>query len=244
MMNNLKLFQRHLSLTGCLNLRELGGYETTEGKQLKWGTLLRSDSLHRLPISSQQQFIDYGVKTIVDLRSSFEVAQEEYAFSKRTEINYFNIALVEENHRNIIESIKDKSLFEINQFLLEERSLAIKTILETIATQETPVVIHCAIGKDRTGLIIALLLAIAEVPRETIAQDYHLSDRYLETLYAQMRPEAIRGGYIYLLESPPQTIIDTFDYLDRHYKGINNYLENIGIDSTIQNRLKGMLTTQ
>lgn len=58
-MTTLQPFQRYLKLAGCLNLRELGGYETTEGQQIKWRTLLRSDSLHCLPASSQQQLIDY-----------------------------------------------------------------------------------------------------------------------------------------------------------------------------------------
>lgn len=239
-MTTLQPFQRYLKLAGCLNLRELGGYETTEGKQIKWRTLLRSDSLHGLPASSQQRLIDYGVKTIIDLRSSFEL-KEEYALSKRVEIEYFNLPLIEEDARNIEESIKDKTLLELNCFFLEEKSRAIKTILETIVTQQTPVIIHCAVGKDRTGIIIALLLAIAGVGITTIAEDYYLSDDNLALLYAQLRSEAVREGYAHLLESPPQTMIDTFAYLDLHYGGINNYLENINLDREISNRLRTML---
>ena len=240
-MKNLKPSQRYLQLPGCLNLRELGGYETTEGKQIKWRTLLRSDSLHRLPISSQQQLIDYGVKTIVDLRNLFEIKLEEYAFSNRKEIRYFNLPLIEENQRNIIESIKDKTLLELNLFFLKERPLAIKIILETLATQQTPVIIHCAAGKDRTGFITALLLGLAGVPITTIAEDYHLSDRALASLYREIRPQAEKAGMTHLLESPPQTIIDTFAYLDRRYGGIDRYLENIGINLKTRDRLKTML---
>lgn len=240
-MTTIKPFQRHLELLGCLNLRELGGYETTNGKQTKWRTFFRSDSLHRLPVSSQQQLIDYGIKTIIDLRSSFEVAKEEYAFRNQPNIQYFNIPLVAENQRNIIESIKDKTLLELNQFLLQERSLAIKTILETIANQQTPVIIHCAVGKDRTGIITALLLAISGVPVKTIAEDYQLSDRYLASFHAKMRPKAIQEGFTHLLESPQQTMIDTFAYLDLHHGGVANYLENIGLDSTTYKRLQKML---
>lgn len=240
-MNALQPFQRHLKLAGCLNLRELGGYETTDGQQINWRILFRSDSLHRLPLSSQQQLINYGVKTIIDLRSPLEVAQEQYVFSHRPEINYFNLPLIEENNSNIIESIKHKSLLELNRFLLQERSLAIKTILETIATQPTPVIIHCAIGKDRTGLIIALLLTLAGVPIKTIAEDYQLSDHYLAPFYLQMRPTATKEGFTHLLQSQPQTIIDTFAYLALHHGGVNNYLDNMGISLTLQNRLKEML---
>ncbi|WP_186375827.1 tyrosine-protein phosphatase [Hyella patelloides] len=243
-MKELKPLQRHLELAGCLNLRELGGYETTEGKQIKWRTLLRSDSLHCLPPSSQQQLINYGIKTIIDLRSPFELETAEYAFSNRAEIKYFNLPLVEENHRNIIESIKDQTLLELNRFFLEERAHTIKTVLETIATQQIPVIIHCAVGKDRTGIITALLLAMAGVPITTIAEDYHLSERHLAPLYDRMRSKAVREGFTHLLESPPQTIIDTFTYLDRDYGGVNNYLKNIGLNLEISDRLKMMLTKE
>ena len=223
-MENLKPFQRHLQLSGCFNLRELGGYTTSEGKQIKWRTLLRSDSLHRLPPSHQQQLIDYDVKTIIDLRSSFEIEKEGYAFSNQSEIKYFNLPLMEENTINIDKSLAELTLFELNLFFLEERSPAIKTVLETIASQQTAVLIHCTAGKDRTGIIIALLLAIADVPITTIAEDYSLSESLLASLYDEIRPQAIKRGFAHLLESPRQTIIETFADLDRRYCRINNYL--------------------
>ncbi len=230
--------QRHLKLSGCMNLRELGGYQTTDGKQTKWQTLFRSDSLHQLPKSSQQQVIDYGIKTIIDLRSNFELETETYPLSQRTEIQYFNFPLIAEDQRNIIAAIKHQSLLELNTFLLKERSQVIKTILETIATTSTPVVIHCAVGKDRTGIISALLLAIAGVSPETIAQDYNLSDAYLAPLYEELRPQAEQENFTHLLSSPVQTMIDIFQYLDTNYGGLEGYLEQIGIGNNICDRLR------
>ena len=240
-MPELKPNQRHIALEGCLNLRDLGGYTTTEGKQTRWRTMLRSDSLHRLPESSQQQLVNYGIKTIVDLRSPFEIATETYPLSQKLPLRYVNLPLIEENHKNIIESIKHQTLLKLNCFFLEERSLALKAILETIATQQTPIIIHCAVGKDRTGIIAALLLAIAGVSIKTIAEDYHLSDRYLEPFYTNIRSQAAEEGFAHLLESAPQTIIDTFANLDRRYGGVNNYLTNIGLELSVRDRLKTML---
>ena len=240
-MPELKPNQRHIALEGCLNLRDLGGYTTTEGKQTKWRTMLRSDSLHRLPESSQQQLVTYGIKTIVDLRSPFEIATETYPLSQKLPLRYVNLPLIEENHKNIIESIKHQTLLKLNCFFLEERALALKKILETIATQQTPIIIHCAVGKDRTGIIAALLLAIAGVSIKTIAEDYHLSDRYLEPFYTNIRSQAAEEGFAHLLESAPQTIIDTFANLDRRYGGVNNYLTNIGLELSVRDRLKTML---
>lgn len=235
----MKQLQRHLQLSGCHNLRELGGYTNLEGKQIRWSTLLRSDCLDRLPLSSQQKLLEYGVKTIIDLRSSLEVNRDKYALSRTLKIEYLNLPLVD--NREEIETIKQKTLLEHNYFFLEKRSPAIKTILETIATKQTAIVIHCAAGKDRTGIIIALLLALLNVPIATIAEDYQLSERALASLYINLREKAIKQGFSHLLESPAQIIIDTFAYLEQNYGGINNYLENIGIKLETRERLKNML---
>ena len=222
--------QRHLKLSGCMNFRELGGYQTKDGKQTKWQTLFRSDSLHQLPESSQQQVIDYGIRTIIDLRSSFEIENQSYPLSQRPEIQYFNFPLIAEDQRNIIAAIKHQSLLELNTFLLEERSQVIKTILETIAIQTNPVVIHCAVGKDRTGIISALLLAIAGVSPETIAQDYNLSDVYLAPLYEELRPQAERENFTHLLASPVQTMMETLNYLENNY--VNELIQKYKIKKT------------
>lgn len=95
-MKQSELSQRCLALAGCYNLRELGGYINSDNKQIRWRTLLRSDRLDSLPVSSQRQLIDYGVKTIIDLRSSLEVNLEQYALSKSSEIEYINLPLVDE----------------------------------------------------------------------------------------------------------------------------------------------------
>ena len=229
----------HLPLMGCLNLRELGGYTTSDGKSIRWRTLLRGDSLHKLSLESQQAIIDYGVKTIIDLRTISEVNKESYVLSKSPEINYCNLPLLEE--ANFSQLREKKTLFEHNCFMLEERSRQIKEILSVIANHQTAVVIHCAAGKDRTGIIIALLLAIAKVPVATIAEDYALSEKYILPLYKIIHEQAIEEGFAHMLSSPPEAIIDTFSYLDEQYGGIDEYLQTIGIDKLQIERIQTML---
>lgn len=232
-------FKRHLQLSGCFNLRELGGYVTTEGKSISWRTVLRGDSLHKLASESQQAIIGYGVKTIIDLRTPSEVNQERYPLSKSPKINYLNLPLLEE--KNFPQLRAKKTLLEHNVFMLKERSPQIKQILETIASNQTALVIHCAGGKDRTGIIIALLLAIANVPVATIAEDYALSEKYTQPLYAKIKQQAIQEGFDRLLLSPPQTMLDTLSYLNKHYGGINGYLQAIDIDNVTIKRLQTIL---
>ena len=231
--------KRHLPLTGCLNLRELGGYATADGKSIRWRTLLRGDSLHKLSLTSQQAIIDYGIKTIIDLRTISEVNKKPYILSKSPEVGYFNLPLLEED--NFPQLWAQKTLFEHNCLMLEERSPQIKEILAVIASQPTAFVIHCAAGKDRTGIIIALLLAIANVPVATIANDYALSEKYVSPLYAKIQEQAIEEGFAHILLSPPEAIIDTFNYLDKNYGGIHEYLQAIGIDKLQIEHLQNIL---
>ena len=231
--------ERHFKLTGCLNVRELGGYATSDGKLIRWRTLLRGDSLHKLSPESQQEMIEYGVKTIIDLRTRSEVNKEPYILSRSPEVDYLNLPLIEE--ANFPQLMAKKTLFEHNCFMLEERAQQIREILAVIATKQTAFVIHCAAGKDRTGIIIALLLAIANVPVVTIAQDYALSEKYLSPLYTTIREQAIKEGFAHMLLSSPEAIIETFDYLDEHYGGINGYLQAIGMDQFQSERLQNIL---
>ncbi|MGK7953396.1 MAG: tyrosine-protein phosphatase [Xenococcaceae cyanobacterium] len=232
-------YKRHLQLSGCFNLRELGGYVTTEGKSISWRTVLRGDSLHKLASESQQAIMEYGVKTILDLRTPSEVNKELYPLSKSPEINYVNIPLLEA--KNFPQLRAKKTLLEHNCFMLEERSPQIKQILKAIANNQAAVVIHCAGGKERTGIIIALLLAIANVPEVTIAEDYALSEKYVTPLYKKIQQQAIKEGFDRLLLSPPQIMLDTLSYLNKHYGGINGYLQAIDLDNVTIKRLKTRL---
>ncbi|XWK86253.1 MAG: tyrosine-protein phosphatase [Phormidium sp.] len=72
--------QRHLPLEGSYNIRDIGGYLTVDGYQTRWKTILRSDNLHRLTPNSQQALIDYGIKTIIDLRYASEVKNRPSVF--------------------------------------------------------------------------------------------------------------------------------------------------------------------
>ena len=65
--------KRHLKIEGAYNTRDLGGYATRDGRHTRWGQLLRADSLHRLPVTSQQALLDYGLRTVLDLRKSDEL---------------------------------------------------------------------------------------------------------------------------------------------------------------------------
>jgi protein-tyrosine phosphatase len=106
--------------------------------------------------------------------------------------------------------------------------------LEAIAENPAPLVFHCTAGKDRTGLVAALLLGIARVAPVTIAADYALSSRYLTMMLPTFRQHLAIAGYDldrdgWMLEAQPETMLQTLTYLDQRYGGAEGYAQRIGV---------------
>lgn len=238
-----KSWERHLKLTGGLSLRDLGGYETADGKLIRWCSLLRGYNLHHLSPATQQAIIDYGVKTIIDLRALSDVKNERYVSIKSPEIRYFNLPLLGERNLPQLKNKKTakKIMLEFAHFIFEERSPQIKQILETIATNQTAFLIYGASEQDRTGIIIALLLAIANVPIKDIARDYILSEKYASLLSPTTKNQTIEAEFTRRLLFSPEAIMQPFKYLAERYGSIAAYLQAIGINTVNIKRLQTIL---
>ncbi|OKH37653.1 hypothetical protein NIES2119_13185 [[Phormidium ambiguum] IAM M-71] len=226
--NSSPVFQRHLPLEGSYNIRDIGGYITFDGYQTRWKTILRSDSLHRLTPESQQTLIDYGVKTIIDLRYSSEVQQKPSVFAESSQIKYLNIPLFGDELLERLKLLNNQA--EQYYVWLDSCQEHFRKIIETIIQNfPSPTLIHCTGGKDRTGLTIALLLSVAKVPVNTIVEDFVLSGDYLAPMFAPFLPKARELGYAYMFECRAETLLDTFKYLDQKYGGAIGYLQTIGL---------------
>lgn len=117
-------WKRHLKLTGGLSLRDLGGYATSNGKFIRWCTLLRGYNLHHLSPETQQVMIDYGVKTIIDLRTLSDVKNEQYVLIKSPEVKYFHLPFIGEQNLPQLKDkkIAKKTMLKIAHFIFEGRS--------------------------------------------------------------------------------------------------------------------------
>lgn len=239
-MKNPSNLQRHLPLEGSYNIRDIGGYLTVDGYQTGWKTILRSDSLHRLTPASQQALIDYGIKTIIDLRYASEVQNKANVFAESKQIKYLNVPLF---GNELLEQLKVlKSQAENYYVWLDSCQAQFRKILETIIESlPSPILIHCTGGKDRTGLTIALLLSVANVPVNTIVEDFVLSGDYLAPMFAPLLPKARELGYAYMFECRGETLLDTFKYLDKKYGGVIGYLHTIGLRDEQIDYLRSLL---
>ncbi|MEM7029873.1 MAG: tyrosine-protein phosphatase [Chloroflexota bacterium] len=234
--------RRHLPLAGAHNIRDIGGYTTQDGQATRWRTFLRADSLHNLSPDSQKALIDYGLRTIIDLRFSHELDDEPNVFAQSDQVNYVNISLLEEAAPSAPRRILP-NLESMYKFMLDERHTAMKAIFDTMLTDGFPVLIHCTVGKDRTGLVSALMLGLAGVDNQTIAEDYALTAHYGQDLFAELREKAAARGrdldaYEKYLEAKPEAMLNTLAHLEKHYHDVPTYLQEIGLSQAEVSQLQ------
>jgi protein-tyrosine phosphatase len=169
---------RHLDWDGCTNVRDLGGLPTADGRAIRRGAIVRADALDRLGAAGWAALEAHGVRTVIDLRNDDERGEDVAPRPAGLTTVHLPLDGVEDT-----EFWKDwhgrpefGTPIYYRPFLdrFPDRTAA---VLRTIARAEPGgVAIHCGIGRDRTGLIVILLLALAGVAPEEIARDYGLSE--------------------------------------------------------------------
>ncbi|MEO8610671.1 MAG: tyrosine-protein phosphatase [Chloroflexota bacterium] len=235
---------RVLVLEGSSNIRDIGGYRTRDGKVTRWKTILRSASMDKLPPESQQRLAEHGVKYIVDLRDLWETEKSPNVFAGSTLIIYHHSPVIGVDSVN--KAIQEtKTLVEFYTLVLEQCGPQIRAVLEVIAEQlpNGCVLFHCWAGKDRTGIVAALLLALAGVAPETIAEDYGLSYALLSSQIETWRADVLQSGrnleqFEEEVSSRPETMLATLDYLESQLGGVESYLRSIGVSEATMEILR------
>ena len=238
--------RRHLPLEGAYNVRDIGGYGTVDGRTTRWGILFRADGLHRLPPDAQARLHAQGVKTVVDLRRSDELEAAPNVFAKSSQVTYHHMSLLIDKPPVVVENLR--SLIDIYRIILDERQDQVRTVLSTFAAPEgLPGVVHCTAGKDRTGVIVALILGLCGVPHDTIVADYALTSTYLgEAFMEEARQRAVKRGFIWeqyqpMVTCPPENMEATLHHLDTTYGGFEAYADHIGLAEEQIRRLREAL---
>ena len=160
---------RHLDLEGSSNIRDLGGYTTRDGNQTRWGVFLRSGEMHRISCRSRDELVAGGIRTVVDLRMTAETESEPNVFSGSNDVRYIHVNVMGDEWIETA-SVAQKMGSTSDQMLilygaiLEERRDFVREVLDILSRPDhRPALYHCSAGKDRTGVISALLLGLAGV---------------------------------------------------------------------------------
>jgi protein-tyrosine phosphatase len=188
------------------NFRDLGGHRARDGRTVRRGEVYRSDGMHRASVDDLGRIESLGITRVVDLRTSRECTEDGCFDAAHPTIEYRHVPILEAvrgvaGARSVtIEEGDETPLLTTYRFMLTERRALLLEAIEAVASAPGPVVFHCTAGKDRTGVVAALLLSIVGVEDATIVEDYgrsrHGMTRLVEWYRANRPQDAATPGIL------------------------------------------------
>lgn len=249
--------ERILPLPGSVNFRDIGGYQTHDGRITRWGRLYRGGSLAELSDEEVEYLARLGLRLSCDLRMVEERERQPDRLPSGTTMRHWPIVGNVSRLRRVITLYRKRHhiqevLEAVYIVMLDQNGPVFADLFHTVADADNlPLIIHCTAGKDRTGLAIALLLSALGVPDETIIADYTLSNYAFDVLAGRMQPE-MRRLYSFgfgeaqlrpFLLAEARTMETALAYIRQRYGSLDWYLQKAGVtDATIE-RVRGNLLT-
>lgn len=227
--------ERRLLWDACYNIRDLGGYSTKYGQQTRWRAFVRADNLARLSPDGKKALVAYGVKTIIDLRSEYELNIDPPPFISFHGQNgfpqYINVPILDETDKVGIKMMNQTpTITEMYSITIDRYQENIARVMKVFAKATNGTILfHCRSGKDRTGIIAAILLSLVGVDYSTIAKDYTISSVYIQPTYEKP------------LFEQPEIMLDFLAYLDTKYGGTRTYLLESGVSEPDLTRIQDHL---
>jgi protein-tyrosine phosphatase len=252
-----------IELEGAVNVRDLGGLPTTDGGTTVPGRLLRSANLQELSPDDVTRLVgEFGVTTVVDLRSTNEVKIEGPApLDSVPGVRHAHHPVLTE-FPDAADTVKAALLLEmaeadLNRYpddqwcghylgYLENRPEEVIAALRSIATAPGAAIVHCAAGKDRTGVLVALTLTAAGVEPEAIVADYAASNDRLEAIIEQLSRSKMYGGGVTKVpiqaHAPrAETMTAFLEQLDAKYGGVAAWAAGHGLTGDELGQLRAKL---
>jgi len=238
-----------INLDGAVNVRDLGGLPAQDGGTTAEGRLLRADNLQELTSADVTRLVnDIGVRTVVDLRSSAELASEGPAPLDA-------VAAVRHAHHPVLAEVgaatdviadalltrqqADRVRYPADHWTghylgyLEDRPDQVVAAIRSVATTEGAAVVHCAAGKDRTGVVVALALSAVGVRPEAVIADFAATGERVEAILARLRRSPtyasdLEGSSNESHLPRPETMAAFLEQLDARYGGAASWLKSHG----------------
>jgi protein-tyrosine phosphatase len=244
---------RSLAWDGCFNVRDLGGLETASGGRTRRGAVVRADNVRRLSAAGWQAALDHGVRLLVDLRFEGEEPDEPMppegievvAVSLFGQHSPRRERVFEERLRGATDVASVYAAGYVRT--LEESPERVMAAVAAVADTELEdsVVLHCFAGKDRTGIVSALLLGVAGVPDEIVAADYAASEPNVRVIFSDWIASAANQPELELrqrlAEAPHATMVTVLNWLRTHAGGAAAYLRDAGLTGEQLERLRERL---
>jgi protein-tyrosine phosphatase len=232
-----ELLARRLPLNGTYNVREIGGYQTRDGGTVGWGLLLRGDALHHVDNDGRGALARFGLRTSVDLRENAE--REEMPDQLDPDVRLVHVPLFSYGigpaefaaNRRTFDSLDD-----VYRHVVVDRGAALAAAMGELARAGAlPAIVHCTGGKDRTGIVVALLLETLGVPDEVIAEDFAATSMFLNEEFRQTQiARAVASGqdgarFATMLGCEASLILDVLAAIRSSYGSVESYLVAHGL---------------
>ena len=243
--------RRLVALQAVHNFRDLGGYPTDDGRTTKWRTLYRADGLYRLTPEDAQAVIALGVRTVIDLRTHREVENRGKFPVEQFPVTFHHLPIIDatwnDNQTPDIEDVVEFLVWAYRDMLKIASPRFVEAIDLIASTDVLPVVFHCAAGKDRTGILAALILAILGVADDIICADYGLTHEGMQRLLAWVKinqPE-LAATYAQMparfAAADPRAMAIILNDLHTKYGSIRNFVLEIGVTQATSSILRNSL---
>jgi protein-tyrosine phosphatase len=236
---------------GAPNFRDLGGLPTTDGGLTRSGLLFRSGGLEELTGEDIDYLVtDVGLRTVLDLRSADD--NEPAEGLANTSVRVLNLPVIREGSSTSLKRPMGPDgrvdVPYVYQMFMEMSIGSIQTIFAELAGGATPAVFHCVAGKDRTGVVAALILRAVGVTREAVISDFMASEPALDEIFAYMRRRPAYTDVVAKLppgtmDAEPKYMGNFLDFVDTRYGGIREWLTGpAGVPADTLAALEDILT--
>lgn len=241
---------RRVPLEGAVNFRDLGGYRTSDGRRVKWRHLYRSDSLADLTEADVPCVAALGLRTLMDLRHQSERERKPNRPLPGPLPETHAIGFLPHRNRELFQAISsgemgvdllDEWCREAYRRFLPEPTFA-QVLDRLLAPAALPALIHCTSGKDRTGYASAVVLMALDVPRQTIVEDFLLTNRHRRDIRYLVSPDADPAVVHAMSGVRAEYLEACFDAIDAEWGSTERYLAGaLGLDAERRRHLQHLL---
>ena len=244
--------ERRVPLSGAVNFRDLGGYRTTDGQQVRWKTLYRSDSLAELTAADLETVSALGLRSLCDLRDHPERGRKPNRLQAGPTLKVYPIGFQPYGGEKLVAGVRMRTMSAAEiaalfhemyrRFPLEQTAIYTRVLEVLLEAEALPALIHCTSGKDRTGFAAATVLMALGVPRETIVEDYLITNRYRRDLTFLLGKDTDPEALATMKQAHPEYLGAAFKSIDVKWGSDQAFVQNaLGLTEQRQQRLKELL---
>lgn len=245
-----KMKKERWDLQSTVNTRDLSGYTGEDGK-ITGSHMVRSDYFSPMTLQDQKTLLDRDLRCVIDLRGEEEYKNLPDVFAKDSQVIYHHIPLMDED---MVNNWNERTKIGGAMFLMEDsyidmldnRQEAMRAVFQAMLdTPQGRTMYHCTAGKDRTGVVSALLLSLVGVSDADVVEDYALTNEFLQPIIPRLQAEAgntiSKEEFENAVGAPKGNMEKMLAHLYQKYGSAEKYFNLIGFTAAQIDTLKGLM---